>query len=125
MVATRTAIDWPWSSVAAHVEGRHDALLTREPLVQRVGPAMRTFFDIDVGEEAQRKLRLASSTGRPAVHPVDEAIQDGDTGPQSSGPCMQTNRRHWTHRMTRPAKSNARSAARRYNGPNDRPFTTR
>lgn len=65
MVATRTAIDWPWSSVAAHVEGRHDALLTREPLVQRVGPAMRAFFDIDVGEEAQRKLRLASSTGRP------------------------------------------------------------
>lgn len=32
---TARAIDWPWSSVAAHVAGRPDALLTPDPLSSR------------------------------------------------------------------------------------------
>ena len=59
------AIDWPWSSVRAHVEGRHDRLLTAWPLRERLGAAMDGFFDIDVEEDARRRLRRASSTGRP------------------------------------------------------------
>jgi putative transposase len=62
---TRQAIDWPWSSVRAHVEGRPDPVLTPEPLLDRLGAEMASFFDLDVTEEARRKLRRASSTGRP------------------------------------------------------------
>lgn len=54
---TARAIDWPWSSVRAHVEARSDPLLTPEPLAG--------FFDLDIEEEARRKLRRASSTGQP------------------------------------------------------------
>lgn len=59
------AIDWPWSSVRAHVEGRPDPLLTPGPLAERLGAEVVRFFDLDVEEEARRKLRRASSTGRP------------------------------------------------------------
>jgi putative transposase len=62
---TQRAIDWPWSSVRAHVEGRPDLLLTRAPLAERLGPEMDAFFEIDVAQEARKALRLASSTGRP------------------------------------------------------------
>jgi putative transposase len=63
------AIDWPWSSVRAHLgrlcEGVVDPLLTPGPLAARLGERMARFFDIDVAEEARRALRRASSTGRP------------------------------------------------------------
>jgi putative transposase len=59
------AIDWPWSSVRAHVEGRSDPLLTLRPLAERLGPALPRFFDVDVEEEAARVLRRATSTGCP------------------------------------------------------------
>ncbi len=62
---TRRAIDWPWSSVRAHVEGRPDALLTREPVAIRLGAEKDDFFALDVAEEARRALRRASTTGRP------------------------------------------------------------
>lgn len=62
---TRRAIDWPWSSGRAHVEGRPDPVLTPEPLLDRLGAEMASFFDLDVTEEARRKLRRGSSTGRP------------------------------------------------------------
>jgi putative transposase len=62
---TRRAMDWPWSSVRAHVEGRADPLLTAGPLAARLGAEMPGFFDIDVAEDARRKLRRASGTGRP------------------------------------------------------------
>ncbi len=59
------AIDWPWSSVRAHVERRPDPLLKPAPLLARLGAAMDGFFDVDVEGDARRKLRRASSTGRP------------------------------------------------------------
>ena len=62
---TACAVDWPWSSVRAHVEGRADPLLTPAPLAERLGGAMASFFDLDVEDEARRKLRKASSSGRP------------------------------------------------------------
>jgi putative transposase len=61
----RRAIDWPWSSVRAHVEGRPDPLLTREPVAERLGAALDGFFALDVAEEARRALRRATTTGRP------------------------------------------------------------
>ena len=62
---TARAIDWPWSSVRAHLEGRPDPLLTPGPLAERLGGAMSGFFDTDVQEEGRRALRRASRTGRP------------------------------------------------------------
>jgi len=62
---TVRAVDWPWSSVGAYLYGRHDVLLTPEPLLQRLGEDLPTFFDCDVEDEALRCLRHASATGRP------------------------------------------------------------
>ena len=62
---TERAIDWPWSSVRAHVEGRVDPLLTPGPLAERLRPNLARFFEADVDDEARRKLRRASTTGRP------------------------------------------------------------
>lgn len=59
------AIDWPWSSVRAHLEGRADPLLTPGPLAERLNGEMAGFFDVDVAEESRFKLRRATSTGRP------------------------------------------------------------
>ena len=62
---TSRAMDWPWSSVRAHVEGLPDRLLTPGPLAERLGGEMAGFFDLDVAAEARQALRRASTTGRP------------------------------------------------------------
>ena len=59
------ALDWPWSSVRAHVELRFDPLLTAAPIAERLGPDLPRHFETDVTEEARRALRRASGTGRP------------------------------------------------------------
>lgn len=59
------ARDWPWSSVRAHLAGADDALVKTAPLAARVKQNMARFFETDVAEEARKKLRAASSTGRP------------------------------------------------------------
>jgi len=42
----KRAIDWPWSSVRAHVLGEPNPLLTREPVVERLGLDLPHFFDL-------------------------------------------------------------------------------
>jgi putative transposase len=59
------AVDWPWSSVRAHLEGRADPLLTPGPVAERLNGDMAAFFAVDVAEESRLKLRRATSTGRP------------------------------------------------------------
>jgi putative transposase len=59
------AEDWPWSSVRAHLSGHDDALVRVAPLQLRVRTDLPRFFEADVGSEALRKLRRATSTGRP------------------------------------------------------------
>jgi putative transposase len=61
----RLAIEWPWSSVRAHIECRSDSLLTAEPLADRLGSALGRFFDIDVAEDVRGRLRAVATTGRP------------------------------------------------------------
>lgn len=61
---TARAIDWPWSSVRAHL-GAADPLLTPGPLAERLARRAPCFFDLDVEEEARRRLRRAALTGRP------------------------------------------------------------
>ena len=59
------AVDWPWSSVRGHLDGRPDPLLNPEPVRRLLGDEARTFFDMDLAEEGRRKLRKASLDGRP------------------------------------------------------------
>ena len=62
---TKRGVDWPWSSVRAHLTGAADPLVTPEPLADRLGAEMATFFDMDVAEEGRCLLRGATSSGRP------------------------------------------------------------
>jgi putative transposase len=61
----KRAIDWPWSSVGAHVEGRPDPLLSSQPLIDLLGSELVDLFAHDVGANDHRRLRLAANTGRP------------------------------------------------------------
>lgn len=59
------AIDWPLSSVRAHLGRGTDPLLTPGPVAALLGDAVDGYFDVDLAEEAQRKLRKACRNGRP------------------------------------------------------------
>jgi len=60
--------DWPWSSAAAHVAGRGDAVAEGQWLVERTAGWVCTWGDFlggDDGQETARLLRRRESTGRP------------------------------------------------------------
>jgi putative transposase len=59
------AEDWPWSSARAHLAGRDDALVHTAPLLRHFPHGLGNFFETDVAQEALKKLRRASMTGRP------------------------------------------------------------
>jgi putative transposase len=77
----RRAIDWRWSSVRAHVDGRADPLLTPTPVNQLLGDERATFFDTDTDELDRQRLRRASVTGGPlgSKEWVESLRQSGDT----------------------------------------------
>ncbi len=62
---TRRAIDWPWSSVRAHLAGKPDVLLSPTPLADRLGVDLAGFFDLDVGQDGRRLMLGATRSGRP------------------------------------------------------------
>jgi putative transposase len=82
------AVDWPWSSVRAHLEGRPDPLLTPQPLGARLGTTLAGFFDLDVEDEARRALRRASTTGRPLGAAAWVKALETTTGRTLSAPAM-------------------------------------
>jgi len=59
------AIDWPWSSVAAHVEGRFDPLILPGPVERAVAGDLATFFESDIEDADRQRLRRASIEGQP------------------------------------------------------------
>jgi putative transposase len=61
----QNAADWPWSSVGAHLHGLGDALLTREPIVQRFGPDLAPLFEGELKGDDVRLFRGAISTSSP------------------------------------------------------------
>ena len=63
----KRARNWPWSSVAAHLSGRDDPLVTVAPILGRYGDfAAFLGTDADAAEAAAfRKLRQSETTGRP------------------------------------------------------------
>ena len=74
------AVEWPWSSVAAHVEGRFDPLITRGPAERAMLEDPRGFFDLDIGEADRQRFRRASVQGQP-LGSADwtKALAAGDT----------------------------------------------
>ena len=65
----RKAADWRWSSVAAHLAGKDDAVVTVAPALERVGD-FAAFLSEEVDEQAAYSaLRKAESIGRPIGSP--------------------------------------------------------
>ena len=62
---TAKAVDWPWSSVRAHLAACPDPVLTPAPLSDLLGKDMAGFFELDVGAEGRWLLQSATRTGRP------------------------------------------------------------
>jgi putative transposase len=60
------AEEWPWSSLAAHLEGKDDALVTVAPLLERY-PDFARMLDAQTEQDAAAwtRLRKSESTGRP------------------------------------------------------------
>jgi putative transposase len=59
------AVEWPWSSVAAHVEGRFDPLIVKGPVERLISADVASFFDTDVSERERERFRRASVEARP------------------------------------------------------------
>ena len=65
----KRAADWRWSSVAAHLAGKDDAIVKVAPALERVGD-FAAFLDEVVDEQAAySELRKAESIGRPIGSP--------------------------------------------------------
>lgn len=56
--------DWPWSSVAAHLAGRDDGVVTVRPVLDRI-EGFSGFLDEPPDDLAVKALRASYSTGRP------------------------------------------------------------
>jgi putative transposase len=56
--------DYPWSSAAAHLAGKDDALVQVRPLLEEVGD-WKAYLSVDVEEEDAAALRRHERTGRP------------------------------------------------------------
>ena len=59
------AVDYPWSSAAAHVTGKDDRLVKVRPLLE-LEPRWARHLSADPDEETIRQLRRHEGTGRPA-----------------------------------------------------------
>ena len=59
----KRAVDWPWSSVHAHL-GRSDGLTAREPVLKRY-PHFAALIKSGEDEALSQRLRQAESVGRP------------------------------------------------------------
>jgi len=59
------AVDWRWSSVAAHLGGRDDGLVTAAPVLDRAPDFANLIADDPARDAAFRTLRAAERTGRP------------------------------------------------------------
>ncbi len=61
---TAKAQDWPWSSVAAHLAGEGDGVVSVQPVLERT-ESFRALIDGDADDPAFGALRAAETTGRP------------------------------------------------------------
>ena len=59
------ALDWPWSSVRAHLEGRSDGLVEVAPLLSRAAGRFADLLDDAPDADKLAALRAAEGIGRP------------------------------------------------------------
>lgn len=57
--------DWPWSSARAHLTGRDDAVVSVQPMLERVDDWLCYLSD-NVGLAELERIRRCARTGRPA-----------------------------------------------------------
>ena len=81
---------WPWSSAAAHIAGRDDALVRVAPMLDIVREDWRSYLSIPPDEKQMELLRSHERTGRPLgsdgfVSHL-EAMLDRVLRPQKPGP---------------------------------------
>ena len=60
--------DWPWSSTAAHLAGKDDALVQAAPMLELIAARVadwRAYLDLETPDETIERLRLHERTGRP------------------------------------------------------------
>lgn len=58
--------EWPWSSARAHIAGRDDALVTVQPLLERVNDVAQ-FLSDEADPELGQALAKGQSVGRPLM----------------------------------------------------------
>ena len=66
------AQDWPWSSARAHFVGWDDAVVSVQPMLDRVAD-WQSYLSTSASDEEAGSIRTCASTGRPAG---DEAFVD-------------------------------------------------
>ena len=81
--------NWPWSSARAHLEGRNDALVSVDPLLDRV-ENWKAFLAKGMDEQALEQVRRFERTGRPAGSESFVEMVESTTGrslkPRKPGP---------------------------------------
>ena len=72
--------DWPWSSVAAHLAKKSDALVSVKPVL-RLSPRFADFLDLSFSEATElHDLETKSLTGRPLGNAAFLAKVEGKLG---------------------------------------------
>jgi putative transposase len=81
---------WPWSSAAAHLAGKDDALVMAEPMLKIVHEAWSDFLSLPPEESTCDMLRMHEHTGRPlgsdGFVSFVEKVLDRVLKPQKPGP---------------------------------------
>ena len=84
------AEQWRWSSVAAHLAGKDDALVRVAPVLERYGDFSAFLAQPADDEAAWRRLRMSETSGRPLGSEAWLAAIETRTGralrPQKRGP---------------------------------------
>ncbi len=76
----KRARDWEWSSVAAHLAGRDDAVVRVAPVLERVGDFARFLEEPTDEDTTYAALRRAETIGRPIGDPDWLAALEARTG---------------------------------------------
>jgi putative transposase len=85
----KNALDWPWSSVRAHVTGVDDGVTTRSAALDRIS-RFAEFLEEERPDARYTSLRRAESIGRPLGGPAFLEALEAQTGrrlrPRKRGP---------------------------------------
>jgi putative transposase len=73
-------IDWPWSSVRAHLAGADDGLVKVAPVLERTGDFATLLAARSDDEQAWRALRQSETSGRPIGDAAWIAMLEACTG---------------------------------------------